>query len=81
MADGTVENEMCPVFVATTTAEVHADPDEVDDHVWVDWAEFRSSVLDGTPRRQPLVRRAAPGDAGGPLDRPRSPAPSPAALR
>ncbi len=48
MADGTVENEMCPVFVATTTAEVHADPDEVDDHVWVDWAEFRASVLDGT---------------------------------
>ncbi|MEO5708431.1 MAG: isopentenyl-diphosphate Delta-isomerase [Nocardioidaceae bacterium] len=48
MADGTVENEMCPVFVATTTDAVAADPDEVDDHAWVDWASFRASVLDGT---------------------------------
>jgi isopentenyl-diphosphate delta-isomerase len=48
MADGTVENEMCPVFVATTTDDVRADPDEVDSYVWVDWAEFRASVLDGT---------------------------------
>lgn len=48
MADGTVENEMCPVFVATTTDAVAADPDEVDDHAWVAWAQFRSSVLDGT---------------------------------
>jgi isopentenyl-diphosphate delta-isomerase len=39
---------MCPVFVATTTDECRAAPDEVADHAWVDWQEFRSGVLDGT---------------------------------
>ena len=72
MADGTVENEMCPVFVATTTDPVHADPDEVDDHVWVDWAEFRSSVLDGSRDVSPWCveqLRAMPEDpwAGSPV--------------
>ncbi len=69
MADGTVENEMCPVFVATTTDAVRADPDEVD--------VLRLGGLAGVPRLgagrhpggQPLVRRAAPGHAGGPVDR------------
>lgn len=46
--DGTVENEMCPVFVATTTDEVRLDPTEVEDVRWEDWAEFRRGVLDGT---------------------------------
>jgi isopentenyl-diphosphate delta-isomerase len=47
MPDGVVENEMCPVFVATTDDPVAPDPDEVADFEWVDWAAFRSSVLDG----------------------------------
>jgi isopentenyl-diphosphate delta-isomerase len=47
MGDGTVENEMCPVFVATTTAEAHPNPDEVDKVAWVDWAELRTQVLAG----------------------------------
>ena len=45
---GVVENEMCPVFVATTVDQVTLDPDEVDDHEWVGWAAFRAGVLDGT---------------------------------
>ena len=48
MPDGVVENEMCPVFVARTGDEVAADPAEVDDTTWVDWAAFRAAVLDGT---------------------------------
>ena len=47
MADGTVENEMCPVFVATTADAVRPDADEVDDFAWVPWPEFRTSVLSG----------------------------------
>jgi isopentenyl-diphosphate delta-isomerase len=47
MHDGTVENEMCPVFVATTHAEARPDPDEVDDVAWVDWADLRAQVLAG----------------------------------
>ena len=45
--DGVVENEMCPVFVATTMDAVRLDPEEVDDHEWVDWPTFR----DERPRR------------------------------
>jgi isopentenyl-diphosphate delta-isomerase len=48
MPDGVVENEMCPVFVATTANDVRPDPAEVEAYVWVDWPEFRRSVLDGS---------------------------------
>jgi len=48
MPDGVVENEMCPVFVARTADAVRPDPDEVDSFEWVDWVDFRATVLDGT---------------------------------
>lgn len=48
MDNGVTENEMCPVFVATTRDAVRPDPAEVDDHEWVDWPSFRSAVLDGS---------------------------------
>ena len=48
MADGTVENEMCPVFVATTHDRERLDPSEVEDAEWVPWAEFREQVLSGS---------------------------------
>jgi isopentenyl-diphosphate delta-isomerase len=45
MADGTLENEFCPVF----TARAHAAPDprrdEVDAVEWVRWDRFATSVL------------------------------------
>jgi isopentenyl-diphosphate delta-isomerase len=49
MDDGTVENEICPVYVATcpTPGDIAPDPDEVADHAWVDWAAFRQEVLAG----------------------------------
>jgi len=48
MDDGTVEHEICPVHVATCDpAALAPDPDEVDDHAWVDWQEFRADVLAG----------------------------------
>jgi isopentenyl-diphosphate delta-isomerase len=48
MDNGVTENEMCPVFVATTRDAVRLDPEEVDDHEWVDWPSFRAGVLDGS---------------------------------
>ncbi|MGZ5404763.1 MAG: isopentenyl-diphosphate Delta-isomerase [Nocardioides sp.] len=47
MADGTVENEMCPVLLATCPdpASLRPDPAEVGDTEWVDWATFRADVL------------------------------------
>lgn len=47
MANGVRENELCPVFVATTGDEARPDPDEVDDHTWESWPEFREAVLAG----------------------------------
>lgn len=49
MEDGTVENEMCPVWTALCTDPdaVAPDPAEVADHEWVEWAGFRDDVLAG----------------------------------
>ncbi len=56
MDNGVTENEMCPVFVATTRDAVRLDPEEVDDHEWVDWPSFRAGVLDGTREISPWCR-------------------------
>lgn len=53
MPNGVVENEMCPVFTATTTGKVEPDREEVDSYDWVDWVDFRMSVLDGTREVSP----------------------------
>nr|WP_240918085.1 isopentenyl-diphosphate Delta-isomerase [Phycicoccus sp. HDW14] len=43
-----VEHEVCPVLVARADpADLLPDPDEVDDAVWVPWAEFAADVLAG----------------------------------
>ncbi|MCW2735087.1 MAG: idi, partial [Mycobacterium sp.] len=43
-ADGTLENEICPVFYARTGAEVIAAPTEVMETRWVSWQELRSAA-------------------------------------
>lgn len=43
-ADGTVENEICPVFCARIDGPVHADPDEVMDYTWVPWTQLRAAA-------------------------------------
>jgi isopentenyl-diphosphate delta-isomerase len=49
MDDGTVENEICPVYVATCAdpQSLAPEPSEVEDHRWEDWATFRDEVLSG----------------------------------
>jgi isopentenyl-diphosphate delta-isomerase len=54
--DGVVENEMCPVFVATAAEQVRPDPDEVAEAVWEPWPAFRAGVLDGTREVSPWCR-------------------------
>jgi len=44
---GTAEHEMCPVFVATASADPQPDPTEVEAWEWVPWPEFRDDVLTG----------------------------------
>lgn len=48
MPNGLRENEMCPVFVATTSDVVRPDRAEVEAVEWVPWAGFRDAVLDGS---------------------------------
>ncbi len=66
MPDGVVENEICPVFTATTAGTVRPDPDEVDSFVWVGWPEFRDRRARRHPVGEPVVRRAGAGAAGRP---------------
>jgi isopentenyl-diphosphate delta-isomerase len=40
MADGTVENEFCPVFRATVDTDPDPDPTEVAEWRWMDWPDF-----------------------------------------
>jgi isopentenyl-diphosphate Delta-isomerase len=47
MADGVRENELCPVFTATTADQVRPDAAEVEAFEWVPWADFRDEVLAG----------------------------------
>lgn len=56
MPNGVVENEMCPVFIATTSDAPAPDPAEVEDTTWVDWSEFRAEVLDGSRAISPWCR-------------------------
>ena len=42
--DGTVENEVCPVFCARTDAAVDAAPGEIMDFIWVPWSELRAAA-------------------------------------
>ena len=44
--DGTVENELCPVYRALTDNDVQVSvhPPEVDEAWWVPWAEFAAQV-------------------------------------
>jgi isopentenyl-diphosphate Delta-isomerase len=43
-ADGTVENEICPVFCATAAGPVRPMPEEVMEYTWVPWAEVRTAA-------------------------------------
>lgn len=56
MPNGVVENEMCPVFVASTSDDLAPNPDEVDDAAWVGWSLFRAGVLDGSREISPWCR-------------------------
>ncbi len=65
MPNGVVENEMCPVLVATTTDPLTPDPDEVAEARWADWGDFRAGVLDGSREVSPWCRdqvRQLPAD-------------------
>ncbi len=54
--NGMVENEVCPVFRATTDGEPEVDEAEVADFAWTDWTEFATDVLAGRRAVSPWCR-------------------------
>lgn len=48
-ADGIVEHEFCPIFVAKTQQSVTANPDEVGDYRWLSWGEYGRVMLSDDP--------------------------------
>jgi isopentenyl-diphosphate delta-isomerase len=45
--DGVVEDELCPVYVGVVDGDVEAEPTEVEEYLWVDWADFAAQVRAG----------------------------------
>jgi isopentenyl-diphosphate delta-isomerase len=56
MPNGLVENELCPVFLAVTSAEPVPAPAEVDAVEWVDWLPFAHAVSAGERDVSPWCR-------------------------
>lgn len=56
MANGIVENELCPVFRAVTDADPVAAPLEVEEHGWMSWPLFVSLVSGGELEVSPWCR-------------------------
>jgi isopentenyl-diphosphate Delta-isomerase len=57
---GIVENEVCPVFVATIAGDIRANPDEVVEHRWVPVGDVRTLVATAPWSVSPwLVAQAA----------------------
>jgi len=42
--DGIIENEFCPVYIAFTKEEPAPNPEEVEDHMWVDWPAYMTML-------------------------------------
>jgi isopentenyl-diphosphate delta-isomerase len=72
--DGVVENEMCPVYVATAAGPVEADPEEVGEVRWEPWTDFRAGVLDGTRAVSSWCREQVEQLPEVPLSAPAAPA-------
>ena len=47
--DGIIENEICPVFIATITTEPKPNPEEVENYRWITW-DFFVTELKNNPR-------------------------------
>jgi isopentenyl-diphosphate delta-isomerase len=73
MDSGVTENEMCPVFLATSLDDVRADPTEIEEYRWEPWPEFRSSVLAGREVSSWCREQVAelPADLSAAVPRPR----------
>nr|WP_241835382.1 isopentenyl-diphosphate Delta-isomerase [Pseudofrankia asymbiotica] len=56
MDDGTVENEICPVFSATASEPLQLNPEEVAEAYWTPWTTFVGEVSSGSLAVSPWCR-------------------------
>ncbi|KLL09837.1 MULTISPECIES: isopentenyl-diphosphate Delta-isomerase [Protofrankia] len=56
MTDGTVENEICPVFFAQASDDFRINPEEVAEAYWTPWSTFSEDVLNGSLEISPWCR-------------------------
>lgn len=60
MADGTMENEFCPVFTARLSADVRPDADEVAELEWVALADLSDLLTSQPDQYSPWLREQWP---------------------
>ena len=60
MANGTLENEVCPVYAAYSDAAPAPDPEEVAEIRWVDWDRFCDAVRTGQQSISPWCAMQLP---------------------
>jgi isopentenyl-diphosphate delta-isomerase len=77
MADGTMENEVCPVFTARLDGEPAPDPLEVAEWRWVTLAELEQLCREAPATLSPWLRLQLPLLLDGGLLRPGSGTPGP----
>nr|WP_241255695.1 isopentenyl-diphosphate Delta-isomerase [Candidatus Protofrankia californiensis] len=56
MDDGTVENEICPVFFTQASGTFRINPEEVAQAYWIPWSKFSDDVLTGSLPISPWCR-------------------------
>jgi isopentenyl-diphosphate Delta-isomerase len=57
--NGIVENEICPILVATFDGNPKVNPDEVDDWKWMDWKQFLLEIKNNPDIYSPWSREEA----------------------
>ncbi|WP_093258353.1 isopentenyl-diphosphate Delta-isomerase [Thermostaphylospora chromogena] len=60
MDNGTVENELCPVYRVVVAGEATPNPDEVGEVAWRPWKEFADEVMSGELTMSPWCSEQVP---------------------
>jgi isopentenyl-diphosphate Delta-isomerase len=56
---GIVENEICPVMIATTDEQPDINKDEVDQTYWIEWKDFLTDISASPKKYSPWSREEA----------------------
>ena len=57
--EGVVENEVCPIYIATVKDEPNPNPDEVEATTWIPWNEFLEEIKTNSEKYSEWCREEA----------------------